>query len=153
MSIVGFPGFTRPRGNARPDVLAVTPDDRLYCSLLYVSTQYGWVTRWAKSVARAVEVLQPGMNSILLYDWYSESDSWRSSTDRLLRADNAACIVLAAPKVDEDLWQQALRYRLYDVVSRQGPACLLAATLRFAWQRKVQSQGLMESAHGMVVRY
>lgn len=119
-----------------PEILVVTPDDRLYSSLLYVSTQYGWKTRWAKSLDRAAIILKSGTNSIVLYDWYSASQSWRQATDCLLGADSACCIVLAARHIDENLWEQALRHRLYDVVPRNCQAHVLAAMLQFAWQFK-----------------
>ena len=144
MSILRIPAFRRQRDSLRSmveprlEILAVTPDDRLYSSLLYVATQHGWVTRWTKSVDGAIRILKSGTDAILLYDWYSASQSWQDVTGRLLGADSACCIVLAAPHVDEDLWEQAVVSRVYDVVPRTGPAGHMAATLRFAWQHKVR---------------
>ena len=120
----------------RPSILAVTPDDRLYSSLLYIATQDGWITRWVRSASQALEIPWAGTNSILLYDWYAESHPWQEATDRFLEADPFCCIVLAAAEVDEELWEQALQHGVYDVAPRTGPASALAITLQFAWKNR-----------------
>jgi DNA-binding NtrC family response regulator len=132
-----------------PGILVVTPDDRVYTSLLYVSTEYGWITRWARSVECATGILRSGTNSIILYDCYSKSHTWQEAVDRFLIADAGCCIVLAVPDIDEQLWLEALRHRIYDVVPRAGRAGDLAATLRFAWRWKCERAGETPSLRKM----
>jgi hypothetical protein len=154
MSITRIPELGRQYFNSEsnhetlPGILAVTPDDRLYSSLLYVSTHYGWKTRWTKSADCAAGILKSGTSAILLYDWYSASRSWRDATDRFLDLDSACCIVLAAPYIDEDLWEEARRHRVYDVVPRLGQSCVLAATLQFALRWKSKREFQRRANHG-----
>ena len=122
----------RKQPEARVEIVAFTLDDRFFSSLLYVTTQYGWTVQWAKSLDRALEILKGRTISILIYDCYSDPADWPCGVARFTRVCGRTSIVLAAPQVDEDVWERALGYGVYDVVCRTGHAAQLASTLRFA---------------------
>jgi DNA-binding response OmpR family regulator len=123
----------RKKGEAKVEILVFTPDDRLFSSLLYITTRYGWAVQWAKSTDRAMEILKKRTISILIYDWYLPQTDWSSAVARFARVSNDTCIVLAAQQVDEDIWERAIESGAYDVIYRSGHAAEQAITLRFAW--------------------
>jgi hypothetical protein len=53
--------------------------------------------------------------------------------DRLSAAASHARILLAAPRIDEDLWRAVLRRRGYDVLAKSAGSEQLKRELRFAW--------------------
>ena len=61
---------------------------------------------------------------------------------------DSPCVVLAAGKVNENLWRYAIGLRAYDVVSRYGKPEELFTTLGFAWKWKTgQQSALAESGN------
>jgi hypothetical protein len=120
------------------ELLAITPDNRFFTSLLSSATPRGWTVRWARSVNGAIGILECRTIPIVLYDWYSAVDDWRPAIRCLTLIAEAPCVILAAPCVDEILWRRALNSRVYDVVCRTGESEHLAATLQFAWKWKVE---------------
>jgi DNA-binding response OmpR family regulator len=119
------------------EILLLTADDRFFSSLLYVTTAYGWTVRWAKSIERALEILERRAVSILVYDCCLPHSDWQAGVPRVTEVSGRTCIVLAAQQVDEDLWERALGRGAYDVMCRTDPAAQLASTLRFAWRWNV----------------
>ena len=144
MSVIGSLGMAwsrlDPMGAPRvtkPSVLAITPDDRFYSSLLYVSTDLGWTANWARCIEYALDTLdRQEREPVVLYDYHSPSEPWHIAARKLIAAKQQCCIVMAAPYVDQQLWDLAMQHEIYDVVARTGPAAHLAATLRFAWKWK-----------------
>jgi hypothetical protein len=87
----------------------------------------------------AMEALAGRPSPVLLYDWCSFSDDWLTAIDRLNLIPEHPCIILAAGRVNEDLWRRALGRQAYDVVARTGQPEHLLATLRFAWDWKTMA--------------
>jgi DNA-binding response OmpR family regulator len=123
----------RKEDEGRVEILVFTPDDRFFSSLLYITTQYGWTVQWAKSIDRAMEILEKRSISILIYDWYLPHADWPTGVARFARVSTDTCILLAAQQVDEDIWERAIQSGAYDVIYRSGHTAELAFTLRFAW--------------------
>lgn len=121
------------RSGERVEILVFTPDDRFFSSLLYVTTQCGWTVQWAKSIDRALEILEKRRAiSILVYDSWPNAADWPTGVARLAQVSDDTCIVLAVQQVDEDIWERAIGCGAYDVICRAGHAAQLASTLRFA---------------------
>ena len=78
---------------------------------------------------------------VILYDWCSADEDWATSIERLRLIPEDPCILLAAKRVDENLWRRAIGLRVYDVVSRAEHVGHLVATLRFAWKWKAGRGG------------
>jgi hypothetical protein len=125
----------RKPAEAAVEVLVFTPDDRFFSSLMYVTTQFGWAVRWVKSVDRALEILERRTISILIYDCYPAGADWVPGVARFMVSSRGASILLAAPVVNEDIWERALSCGVYDVICRTGHGAQLASTLRFASKR------------------
>jgi DNA-binding NtrC family response regulator len=115
------------------ELLVITADTSFFANLQYLATARGWTVRWARSVRMATETFAGQPIPVILYDWRSVSDDWLAAIDRLKLIPDRPCIILAAGRVDEDLWRRALGRQVYDVVSRAGLPEHLLATLRFAW--------------------
>jgi DNA-binding NtrC family response regulator len=121
------------RSGEKVEILVFTPDDRFFSSLLYVTTQFGWTVQWAKSIDRALEILQKRRAiSILVYDSWLNPADWPTGVARLAQVSDRTCIVLAAQQVDEGIWERAIGCGAYDVICRAGHAAQLESTLRFA---------------------
>jgi DNA-binding NtrC family response regulator len=142
-------GGSKPRGQsergpttaARCELLAITPDTRLYSSLQYAANQQGWTVRWASSVNVAMTILGCRTIPVVLYDSCTGTEAWTEAMDRLKMLPNNPCVVLAASKVNENLWRYALGLRAYDVVCRTGKPEELFITLGFAWKWQSRQQG------------
>jgi DNA-binding NtrC family response regulator len=135
----------RQSGGARRavyELLAITPDTGFFAALQYAATAHGWTVRWARSVNAAIGVLTCRAITVILYDWCSATEDWTESIDRLKLIAEGPSIVLAAGRVDEELWREALSLRVYDVVSRAGQFEHLFATLRFARKWKSERRDL-----------
>jgi DNA-binding NtrC family response regulator len=146
--------FNDIRGSAKPrrqsgrgpttvalcELLAITPDTRLYSSLQYAASQQGWTVRWASSLNVALTILGCRTIPVVLYDSCEGLEDWTEAIDRLKMLPDSPCVVLAAGKVNENLWRYALGLQAYDVVCRTGKAEELFTTLGFAWKWKTGQQ-------------
>jgi DNA-binding NtrC family response regulator len=116
------------------EIVAISPDTRFFSSLVHTTAPYGWTVRWARSITGAEEMLAERSDPIIIYDCCSVADDWRASIARLRAVSEDSCIVMTAGSVSEELWQEALARRVYDVVSRVGHGGQLVATVEFAWK-------------------
>lgn len=135
--MIAGPHFLRNEGPAetacRPGILAVTADLGFYSSVLSAACSYGWSAEWASSMNRGIEICRSGAIRIVIYDRNLPCIDWRYGIDRLSAAASQARILLAAPRIDEDLWRAVLRRRGYDVLARSSGSEQLKRELRFAW--------------------
>jgi hypothetical protein len=144
-----FPKFLRPWKNAsesipvvsQGELILISSDTIFFASLVHATTPYGWRVHWARSIAGAAELLAARSSPIIVYDCGSVPGDWVASIDRLMSASGDPCIVMAAGLVSEELWQEALSRRVYDVVSRIGHGSQLVATLQFASKWKLDRRG------------
>jgi DNA-binding NtrC family response regulator len=147
-------GGSRPRSQsgrgaakaARRELLAITPDARLYSSLQYAANQRGWTVRWASSLNVALKILGCRTIPVVLYDSCAGLEDWTEAIERLKSFPENPCVVLAAGKINENLWRYAIGLRAYDVVCRTGNAEELFTTLGFAWKWKTRQHTVAEHA-------
>jgi DNA-binding response OmpR family regulator len=132
-----------PTTAARCELLAITPDTRLYSSLQYSAHQQGWTVRWASSLNVALTILGCRTIPVILYDSCAGLEDCTEAIDRLKMLPDSPCVVLAAGKVNENVWRYALSLRAYDVVCRTGKPEELFTTLRFAWKWKTGRQSAL----------
>ena len=116
-----------------PGILAITADLAFYSSILSAAYSCGWSAEWASSINRGLEICGSRVIRIVVYDRNLPWVDWRYGLDRLSAATSNARILLAAPRIDEDLWRTVLRRRGYDVLTRSAGSEQLKRELRFAW--------------------
>jgi len=114
------------------ELIAISSDTGFFASLVHATTPDGWTVRWARSVTGAMEMLAERADPIIIYDCGAVTGDWTDSIARLRSASLDPCIVMAAALVSEELWQEALSRKVYDVVCRTGHGSQLVATLQFA---------------------
>ena len=126
------------------ELIAISSDTCFFASLVHATTPYGWTVRWARSITGAVEMLAERSAPIIIYDSGPVAGDWTDSIARLSSASEDPCIVMAAGLVSEELWQEALSRRVYDVVYRIGHGSQLVATLQFArkWSTNRHRHGM-----------
>jgi hypothetical protein len=117
----------------KPRVLAVTADLCFYAGVLSAASSAHWRTDWARTLNRAVEICRLKSPPIVIYDSNLPGVDWRSAFDRLSAVPNHPRILLAAPSIDEELWDNVLRRHGYDVVERAANSEQLERVFRFAW--------------------
>ena len=118
---------------AEPHVLTVTADINFYSGVLSATRSCGWNAEWARSLKRAVEIGRSRLTQIVIYDRNLPDVDWRRALDQLSGAAYDVRILVAAPDIDEDLWQMVLHRHGYDVLCRSASAEQLERELRFAW--------------------
>ena len=132
--------FATPNLNQRvgpeaepPGILAITADLGFYCSVLNAASSCGWSADWGTSMNRGLEICGSKPIQIVIYDRNLPGVDWRDALNRLNAVAEHARILLAAPRIDEDLWHKVLGRRGYDVLVRSASSEQLKRELRFAW--------------------
>ncbi|HVW10788.1 MAG TPA: hypothetical protein VHC90_19515 [Bryobacteraceae bacterium] len=115
-----------------PGILAVTADLGLYSCVLNAACASGWTAEWAASVSRGLTVCSSKTIRIVIYDSNLPFSDWHDGVRRLAGMPSRPRILLASPRVDEDLWRTVLRLRGYDVLARSANSEQLKRELRFA---------------------
>jgi hypothetical protein len=115
-----------------PGILAVTADVGLYSCILNASCASGWRAEWAASVGRAVSICSSKSIRIVVYDSKLPYVDWQVGLREIAGAPSNPRILVASPRVDEDLWRTVLRLRGYDVLARSANSEQLRRELRFA---------------------
>lgn len=126
-----FAGAAAPA--KRPAVLAITADLRFYSGILTAADSCGWSVEWARTVSRGLEVCRSRPCLIVIYDRDLPGSGWSCALESLHAAAFHVRILLAASRVDEDLWKMVLRRRGYDILAKSADFVQLSRELRFAW--------------------
>lgn len=116
-----------------PGILAITADLRFYSSVLSAACSWGWSAEWATSLTRGLEICESRPIRIVIYDRNVPAVDWRYALDRLRASAATARVLVAAPRIDEDLWRTVLRRHGYDVLARTATSAQLRRELRLAW--------------------
>jgi hypothetical protein len=97
---------------------------------------YRSILRCGTTTSQSVAVMnqfEPSA-SMIICDCGPATGDWTGPIVRVRWASEEPCIVMAAGLVSEELWQDALFRRIYDVVCRIEHGRQLVATLQFAWK-------------------
>jgi hypothetical protein len=120
------------KDNRHTRVLAITADLGFYSGVLSATASGQWRTKWARTLNRATEICRAN-SPFVIYDSSLPGVDWEWAFERLSAVPNRPRILLAAPSVDEELWQSVLRRHGYDVVERAASSEQLDRVFRFAW--------------------
>lgn len=153
--MAALPNCLRPPlpapGILKPHILTVTADINFYTGVLSATESCGWSVEWARSLKRALEVCRSRLTPIVVYDRDLPDIDWRRALDELSGTPYDVRILLAAPNVDEELWQTVLHRHGYDVLARSASAEQLERELRFAWLSLDETRE-RESSPGLLLR-
>jgi DNA-binding NtrC family response regulator len=116
-----------------PQIVMVTADLGFYSWVLGAVNASGWRVEWARSMKRAMEMCRSGFAPIVIYDHNLPGVDWRRAVEQLSGAAPHGRVLVAARKIDEDLWRMVLRRRGYDVLARTADRDELKRELHFAW--------------------
>jgi len=114
-------------------LLAITADDRFYSLLVEIASSSGWEIRRAGTVQEGLDVVRSLSLPLVLFDWDENGPNWRGGLDRLGAAPSHPCILLASRVVDDNLRQEVIRFRGYDVIPRSAAREQIVRTIEFAW--------------------
>ncbi len=131
-----------------PEVLAITSEDRMYYLLLSASIDLGWKIAWARTVGRAFELYRVRPRPLVIFDERLPGADWREALPGIGSLPHHPLILLAASKVNEEIWRTVLRCRGYDAVKRSAGSQEWARELRFAWRSKVAAKPLFDTSPG-----
>jgi hypothetical protein len=114
-------------------VLVITADDRFYYSLFSVCLDMDWNIRRARSAGRAHEELRSRPVPVVVYDERLPWGDWREDLRSVSSLAERPAVVLAAARVEEDVWKAVLRCEGYDLIRRSAPCGEWRRMLQFAW--------------------
>ena len=130
--------------DSRVRVLALTSNDHFYARLVDIATAGGWEIRRAGELPEALEILRSQTAPLVIFDWDENGQDWRLSLDRLCAAPGHPCVLLASRVLDENLRQEVMRFRGYDVLPRSADREEIVRTIQFAWFWTTRSHAPVE---------
>jgi len=126
-------GVPHETPNSPVRLLVITENDRFYSSLVDAGSGSGWDVRRASAIAEAIEMIRAHSIRLAILDWDENGHDWRDGLRRLTSAHQETCILLASPVMDDNLRQEVLRFRGYDVVPKRADRDQIIRTVQFAW--------------------
>ena len=114
-------------------LLAITTDDRFYSGLEEIASSSGWQIRRATTIDDSLKSLNSHPIPLVLFDWNDDGANWRGALERLSAAANHPCVLLASRVVDDNLRQEVIRFRGYDVLARSASRDQIVRSIEFAW--------------------
>lgn len=109
---------------AQPCVLAVIERAELRAAIVECLSAYGSV-QFAGSLDEALQSLAHLPVSVVLCDRETPGLDWRHALSRLAAAPYRACVILLAPVVGQQLWEEATACGGYDVLPSSASDALL----------------------------
>ena len=134
-------------------LLAITSNDRYYATLVDIASSSGWEIRRAGTVQEALELLHTAHVPLILFDWDENGDNWRDGVKRLGAAPSHPCVLLVARFIDDNLRQEVLRFRGYDVLPRSAGPEEIVRMIQFAWFWITRSQRFADNANHEEARH
>ncbi len=129
--------------NSPVRLLAITPDDMFYSSLVDTAASRGWEIRRAGTLQEGMDLIHAFPNSLVILDWSDTGQDWRGELGRLCSGSCHPCVLLASGVVDDNLKDEVLRHRGYDVFPRFGDREQMVRLIQFAWFWTTRSRRLM----------
>ncbi len=117
-----------PQSEPAVDLLAITADDGFYATLRDIAETRNWRIQRADTVENAAASLSP---DLVILD--SDGEEWQTAVGRLASLPNRPCVLLASPVVDENLREEVIRSRGYDVFARSADRDQIVRSIQFAW--------------------
>jgi hypothetical protein len=122
-----------PGNTCQPGVLVVTADDKFYYGLLSLAIDLGWSIRRARNLQLATKHLTSHPIPVVIYDERLPYSAWRDGLRALAAVEARPLILLAARRMDEEIWRTVLECEGYDALERSAPKEEWVRMLRFAW--------------------
>jgi DNA-binding response OmpR family regulator len=121
-------------------LLAITASDEFYARLVDIASSSGWEIRRASTVQQGIALQRSTAMPLIVLDWDENSDDWRHGFKRLASTRNPPCMLLASRFTDDNLRQEVMRLRGYDVLGRSANREQIVRTIEFAWFWTTRSQ-------------
>lgn len=139
-------GNARDLENSTVRLLAITSDDFFYSMLVNVGSTCGWEVRRAGSIQEGLALVRTQHLPLVIFDWNESEHDWRDGIGRLSGASSHPCVLLASRVVDDNLRQEVLRHRGYDVLPRSADQDEIMRAIEFAWFGVTHSWGFRDTA-------
>ncbi len=117
-------------------LLAITRGADEKAALSRIAADLQWTLRIAESEEDAVRLLGDQPLPLVICDRDLPDGDWRGTVARLAGRRDVLCVVLASAVIDDYLWDEVIKQRGYDVVSKPFEADQLRRAVTFAWSWK-----------------
>jgi DNA-binding NtrC family response regulator len=117
-------------------VLAITSGEAEKASLAKIAADLNWKLSITESADAATELLGDEPLPLVICDRDLPGGDWRDTVARIAARRDVLCVVLASSVVDDYLWDEVIKQRGYDVVSKPFEADQLRRAVTFAWSWK-----------------
>lgn len=135
----------RRTADSRVRVLAITADDAFYADLVDLGASREWEVHRAGALHNGIELAQSLLIPLVILDCGGSSRNWRREMSRICDTPPHPCVLLASRVVDDNLRQEVLRHRGYDIYPRTGNREQAARVIEFAWFWATRSRTLTDS--------
>lgn len=132
------PGADLPVSDAPDDVrlLAITRGAEEKAALERIAADLRWKLSIAESAEDAIHLLGDAPLPLVICDRDLPGEDWRTTVAQIANRRDVLCVVLASSVVDDYLWDEVIKQRGYDVVSKPFEADQLRRAATFAWSWK-----------------
>jgi len=117
-------------------LLAITRGADEKADLARIAADLRWKLSIAESTDAAIELLGDEPLPLVICDRDLPGEDWRTTVARIANRRDVLCVVLASSVVDDYLWDEVIKQRGYDVVSKPFEADQLRRAVTFAWSWK-----------------
>jgi len=116
-------------------LLAITRGADEKAALARIAADLQWKLSIAESADEAVQLLGDEPLPLVICDRDLPGD-WRQTVACIANRRDVLCVVLASSVIDDYLWDEVIKQRGYDVVSKPFEADQLRRAVTFAWSWK-----------------
>lgn len=114
-------------------LLAVTRSEHDAAALHGIAVGEGWSVAVVSSSTEAVDFLSRRPAPVVICDGDLPGEDWRQVISTIASQPRVVCVLLASRVVDEYLWDEVIKHRGYDVVTKPFKAEELRRAVTFAW--------------------
>jgi len=126
-----LPADSRQLG--RLNVIALISGDADRRELTGICSRKGWNLLFVGTLEEARTALEKVRAPVVLCDRDLPGSGWRSMVEGLASSPHRACIILVSAVVDSYLWNEVVRTRGFDVLSKPFREDDVARAVRLAW--------------------
>ena len=117
-------------------LLAITRGHEEEASLRRIAADLQWRLTIVGSSAEAIARIGDEAMPLVICDRDLAGEDWRAVVASIAARQDVLCVVLASAVVDDYLWDEVIKQRGYDVVSKPFEADQLRRAVTFAWSWK-----------------